>query len=283
MSSIGNIRPLTGHIGAEISGVDVNELDEAGIEFIEDAFHQHQVLFFPRQRLNPDQLVSFAERFGDIQPPPNGLQSHPDNPMVVPFKTDKGIGAGKYNEAWHTDLSFHTRPPSVSILHALKMPELGGDTLYASMYAAYEALSEPFKQLVDGLEALHDGLPSYALYLSEPGIDDGAERLNRMKTQEPGAVHPVVRRHPKTGRKALYVNRVFTARILGVSEIESRALLSLLYEHVEQPRFQLRWRWDDGDLAMWDNRCAMHHASLDYGHAHRLVHRVTLTGERPSA
>ena len=193
MSGIGNIHPLTGNIGAEISGVDVNDLDTAGIDFIERAFHEHQVLFFPRQRLSSDQLVSFAERFGEIQPPPNGLQSHPDNPNVVPFKTDKGVGAGKYNESWHTDLSFHTRPPSVSILHALKLPELGGDTLYASMYAAYEALSEPFKQLVDGLEALHDGLPSYTLYLEEPGTSNGPERLKRMRAEEPGAVHPVVR------------------------------------------------------------------------------------------
>ena len=283
MSDPGDIRPLTGSIGAEISGLDINALDDAGTDFIQHAFDEHQVLFFPRQKLDDTQLVSFAKRLGEIQPPPAVLEGETGHPDVVVFETNRGAGVGKYNEVWHSDVSFAARPPSASILHAVTLPELGGDTLYASMYAAYEALSEPLKRVVEGLEALHDAAPSYSLFLMEPERKNGPERLKRMQNDGVGAVHPVVRRHPRTGRRALYVNRAFTTRILGVSEVESRNLLSLLFEHAEQPRFQLRWRWSEGDLAMWDNRCAIHYASFDYGQARRVVHRVTLTGDVPEA
>ena len=283
MNSASNIRRLTGQIGAEISDIDVTRLDDGGVRLIKEAFHQHQVLFLPRQRLNHGDLVSFAGRLGEVRAGGTGHVMHTDNPEVILVETDRGAGSGKYNEIWHSDMSCERQPPSVSVLHAVKLPEIGGDTLFASMYAAYEALSEPLKRLVDGLEALHDGVPAFAPLLMDPQSPSGLERLERMRLEQAQTMHPVVRRHPDTGRKALFVNRTFTTRIMGLSDIESRRLLSLLLEHAEQPRFQARWRWSEGDLAMWDNRCTMHYAVYDYGQAHRIMHRVFLAGDRPRA
>jgi taurine dioxygenase len=149
------------------------------------------------------------------------------------------------------------------------------------MYAAYDALSTRMRHVIEGLEALHDGIPNFRSYLLDPGTPDGPERLRKFTEEHPGCVHPVVRRHPETGRKALFVNRAYTVDIMGVTSIESRNILNFLFEHIEQPSFQVRWRWSEGDVAMWDNRCTLHYASMDYGDAHRLLHRVTLKGDRP--
>ena len=197
-------------------------------------------------------------------------------------QTRRGEGSGKYNTVWHSDVSFRKYPPSASIIQAVKLPGLGGDTLFASMYAAYDNLSNPIKKAVENLKALHEGVPRFSWSLLDPANPDGRGMLERMKLEEPGAVHPVVRRHPETGRKALYVNRSFTTRILGLSDIESRRLLDLLCEHCEQSSFQVRWRWSQEDIAMWDNRCATHAASMDYGNGHRVMHRVTLKGKQPA-
>ena len=144
------------------------------------------------------------------------------------------------------------------------------------------AVDDSEAQAIEGMDALHDGVPNFTPYPLDPGTPDGQQRLAKMKIEKPGAVHPLVRRHPETGRKALFVNRAYTVRILGVSEIESRHLLNLLCEHVEQSSFQVRWRWDEGDVVMWDNCCILHYAAKDFGREQRVLHRVTLKGDRPT-
>ena len=272
-------QPLTGYIGAAMSGVALDTLSDDDVDTIRQTLNEHLVLFFPGDCLSADNLAAFGERLGEIDLPHSGLRKHPENPLVMVTETSGGKGGG--NNTWHTDVSFDESPPAISILQAVTLPEVGGDTLFASMYAAFETLSPPLRELVEGLEALHDGLPYFTQYLISSGTPNGTERLEQMRKERTTAIHPVVRRHPETGRKALYVNRLFTQRIMGISDIESRNLLTLLFEHVEQASFQVRWSWSPGDVAMWDNRCAMHYASEDFGLANRLMHRVTLKGERP--
>lgn len=280
---LGNLRQLTGHIGAEMAGVDLKAIGDGDVAVIRGAFLEHQVLFFPRQEMAADDLAGFARRFGTIDPPHGGLMSHPENSDVMLVETKDQRGGGKYNDMWHSDVTFDATPPLGSILRAVKLPDIGGDTLFASMYAAYDALSDRMRQMVDGLEALHDGTPSFRSYLLDPDTPNGEARMQKFKDEHPGCVHPVVRRHPETDRKALYVNRAFTVDIMGVTSIESRNILNFLFEHIEQPNFQMRWRWSEGDVAMWDNRCAMHYAANDYGNAHRVMHRVTLKGDPPTS
>ncbi len=272
-----SIEALTGHIGARVSGVDPRQLRAGDIECIRDALHQHLAVFIPSQPLSAEQLVEFAEQLGVIEPPHGGLQAHSSNPKVM--ITERRQGGGTRNDTWHSDVSFDETPPSVSILQALEVPDAGGDTMFASQYAAYEGLVEPMRALVDGLEAFHDGLPGFTRQLD--GVEGGAERVRRLRSENRTAVHPVVRVHPVTGRRALYVNRLFTQRIVGLSEIEGRGLLDMLCEHSEQPSFQVRWRWQAGDIAVWDNRCVIHYAANDVGDATRVMQRITLTGERP--
>ena len=273
------IQRLSGYIGAEIRGVDLNAAASADMAIIRAALLDHLVLFFPCQSLSTDGLVAFAESLGEIEPPHGGLQAKGNNPKVM--VTERKAGEGVRNDAWHSDVSFDETPPSISILQAREVPALGGDTLFASMYAAYDTLSAPFRELVDDLAALHDGLPGFTYQLS--GTPNGPERLRRLREEDKSAIHPVVRRHPETGKRALYVNRLFTQRIMGLSDIESRNLLNLLCEHCEQSSFQVRWRWSPGDVVMWDNRCAIHYAANDIGDADRVLCRVTLKGDRPHA
>jgi taurine dioxygenase len=273
------VHKLSGNLGAQVSGVNLNRLDSHTTNFIRDALTENLVLFFPRQGLSGDELVHFAELFGDIDVPHGGLQSQHGDPRVM--VTARRGGEGVRNDMWHSDVSFDETPPSLSILQALEVPELGGDTLFASMYAAYDDLSVPIRNVVDNLQALHDGLPGFTYQVT--GTPGGAERLRRLRQEAKSAIHPVVRKHPESGRKALYVNRLFTQRIVGISDIESRNLLNLLCEHAEQSSFQVRWRWSAGDLVLWDNRCVMHYAANDIGDADRVMWRVTLQGERPTA
>ena len=283
MSALGNIRPLTGHIGAEIAGIDLRDLTDDEVRTIRSAWLEHKVLFFPRQGLSPDELARTASRFGTIDRPHAGLEHHPDNPDVMITASRNGEGGGKYNAIWHSDVSFDEAPPAASMLQAEILPPVGGDTLFISMYAAWEALSERLKAAVEGMEAVHDGIPNFTPYLLDPGTPNGRERLRKLKSRSIGCIHPLVVRHPDTGLKALFVNRAFTQRILGLSEIENRGLLDLLFDHCEQASFQVRWCWSKGDIAFWDNRCTMHYAARDYGLHDRIMHRVTLKGGRPLA
>ena len=271
------VKPLTPLIGAEIEGIDLaRPLDDATFSDVQDALHKHLVIFFRDQKITPEQQVAFARRFGDIEPPHPVFDKVQDCPEVtlIEQKGDKGI----YNDEWHTDVTFRETPALASILYAKIIPPVGGDTLFSSMYTAYDALSAPMQRLVEGLSAVHDITEGFGNIVA---TKDGLAKARAMQDKFPPVVHPVVRTHPVTGRRALFVNRSFTTRILGLSKIESQHLLRLLLEHCEQSNFQMRFRWEQGSIAMWDNRCTMHYAANDYSPHHRLMHRVTVAGDRP--
>ncbi len=268
------VAALTPRVGAEIRGVDLREpLSDEVFDEIRSAFHRHQVVFFKEQeRLAPDQQIAFARRFG-------GLHLHPAAPhlegkpeiFVIHTHKDSRIANG---DAWHTDVSCDQEPPLGTMLQLHKLPSHGGDTLFASMYAAWEALSEPMQAFLATLSARHESEHIYRGRYSDRNVDDTGKVY-------PEAVHPVVRTHPETGRRALYVNRAFTTRIEGLAAAESKALLAFLCTHMEQPRFQVRFKWEVNDIAFWDNRCLQHHAMWDYWPEERKGHRVTIQGDRP--
>jgi taurine dioxygenase len=271
------IEPLNPVIGAEIGGVDLRlPLPDETIADIREALNEHQVLFFRDQDISPEQHVAFARRFGELHVHPS-VRSKPREewteilPVHADEKTKRVVG-----DKWHTDVSCDEKPPYASILHMSVVPPTGGDTLFASMYAAYEALSEPMQRFLAPLTATHDGAPNYTDRARREG-QDAAHRVHPM------AVHPVITTHPFSGRKALYVNSIFTTRINELTESESKDVLAFLFEHVTRPDFQCRFRWRRHSIAFWDNRAAQHYAVWDYYPAVRTGRRVTIRGDRPRA
>ena len=266
------VRPLTPAIGAEIGGIDLSRpLDEQTLAEVRRAFLDHLVIFFRDQRLTPEQHLAFGRLFGDLHVHP-AAPSEPGYPELMIIAADENSSRAN-GETWHTDVSCDPEPPMGSILYIREIPPLGGDTLFANMYAAYDALSDRMKAHLEGLQALHDGEHVYRGLYSDLGVAD--------RPSYPRSRHPVVRTHPETGRKALYVNTGFTTRILGVPPDESDALLRYLYRHIEHPAFQCRFRWTANAIAFWDNRCAQHHAVWDYWPARRYGNRVTVKGDKP--
>jgi len=267
-----DVRKLTPTIGAEIFGVDLSrELGNQQFQEIHDALMANLVIFFRDQTLTPEQHKDFGRRFGRLHVHPAApglLAGHPEI-LVIKANEKSTHVAG---EEWHSDVSCEEEPPMGSILHLHDVPaDGGGDTLFASMYAAYEALSAPMRQFLESLTAIHDG---ERVFRGRYGVDDRGRAF-------PRAEHPVVRTHPVTGRKALFVNRWFTARIPQLKPQESSALLEMLYRHTETPEFHCRFRWRAGSIAFWDNRCAQHHAIWDYYPQRRYGHRVTIRGDKP--
>ncbi len=270
-----DIRPVTASIGAEIHGADLaSELSAEAIATLRRALNEHVVLFFRDQQLNPARQLAFARRFGEVSVAPFGPK-HPEHPeiTVLDQTTPKGEGA----DSWHTDNTFMREPPQGSILCAVQLPPVGGDTCFANMAAAYEALSPALRSLLEGLRAEHD----LSKTLSQ-AIRDGHSpaSLHEMQRLYPPVSHPVVRTHPESRRKLLFVNGNFTTRLLGLSERENQALLPFLVDHVRAPEFQCRFRWEPGCVAFWDNRSAQHYGVPDYS-ARRIMHRVTLAGDQP--
>jgi taurine dioxygenase len=261
-------------LGAEVRGVTLADgLDDASYREVRRALLEHQVLFFKDQReIPPAVQVAIGKRFGElhVHPAAPQMQGHPEV-FEIHVHRDSKIANGEF---WHSDVSCDEVPPLGTILQIHTLPEIGGDTLFANMYAAYETLSEPLQQMLDGLTATHGSEHVYRGRYSDRGVDDTGKRY-------PQASHPVVRTHPETGRKALYVNRTFTTCINELSERESAALLELLYVHSEGIDFQTRFRWQKNDVAFWDNRCTMHHAVWDYWPHERKGRRVTIKGDRP--
>ncbi len=265
-----DIRKVTPAIGAEISGIDLaGPLSNTEASALHDALMAHQVLFFRDQHMSVDQHKALGRLFGELLIHPAAraeLEGHPEIRVVHADENTK-VATG---EVWHSDMSCEPEPPMGSILHLQQTPESGGDTAFANMYLAYETLSEPVRKLCDGLTALHTGAHVYSR---------GA--YGRSDKKFPEAVHPVVRSHPVTGRRSLFVNRGFTTRIMELRKSESDALLDMLLRHTETPEFQCRFQWRANSVAFWDNRCALHRATFDY-HPHvRHGHRVTIRGERP--
>ena len=262
---------LTPHAGAEIRGVDLSQpLDERTFKEIHDALIDSGVIFFRDQHLTPDQQKAFGRLFGELHMHPAAPRELADHPEILVIHADE---KSKHvaGENWHSDVSCDLEPPMGSILYMHELPPVGGDTLFASMYAAYEALSEPMKRFLEPLTALHEG---EHVYRGRYGVDDTGKTF-------PKAEHPVVRTHPVSGRKALYVNGGFTTRIVQLKRPESDALLQFLYRHVETPEFHCRFRWQVNSIAFWDNRCMQHHAMWDYYPQRRHGHRVTVRGDKP--
>jgi len=262
---------LTPHAGAEIRGVDLSQpLDERTFKEIHDALIDSGVIFFRDQRLTPDQQKAFGRLFGELHmhpAAPRELAEHPEILVIHADETSKHVAG----ENWHSDVSCDLEPPMGSILYMHELPPVGGDTLFASMYAAYEGLSEPMKRFLEPLTAMHEG---EHVYRGRYGVNDTGKVF-------PKAEHPVVRTHPVSARKALYVNSGFTTRIVGLTRPESDALLQFLYRHVETPEFHCRFRWQVNSIAFWDNRCMQHHAMWDYYPQRRHGHRVTIRGDKP--
>ena len=271
------VEKLTPIIGAEISGVDIGKLvsDESRsnrqMDEIHRALAENLVIFFRDQHITPAQHLAFGRKFGELHIHP-AAPHEGDDPALMKIYADKDSPRAN-GEGWHTDVSCDVEPPMGSILYIRQCPPRGGDTLFANMYAAYEALSDRMKTYLDGLTALHDGESTYRGLYANYGVAD--------RPEYPRAEHPVVRTHPVTGKKALYVNRGFTRHIIGVPRDESDAMLAYLYQHAENPLFQCRFRWTENAIAFWDNRCAQHRAMWDYWPHTRAGTRVTVKGERP--
>ncbi len=271
-----DVRQSAPALGAEIHGVDLAQgvSDEQFAE-VRDAFHRHGVIFFRDQDITPEQHIAFAERWGAINinrffKPVDGY------PMIAEVRKEPhqetNIGG-----SWHTDHSYDTAPALGSILYALEVPPLGGDTLFAGMYAAYDALSDGMKAMLADLRAEHSSRHVFAEDSTRDDTDiEGRTGNPELATQD--AVHPVVLRHPDTGRKALYVNPGFTLRFEGWTDEESKPLLDYLYGHATRPEFICRFRWAPGSIAFWDNRATWHYAANDYAGQRRLMHRITVEG-----
>jgi len=272
------IDPITPLIGAEIHGVDLSrKIDEETYTVIRQALLDYLVIILPDQQIKPEQQLAFARHFGEVEPPHPFFDAVEGHPEITVIETG-GEESLPYNDEWHTDVTFRAQPPMASILHAHTLPTIGGDTLWANMYAAYDALSSPIRDLINSMTAIHDYYRAFGdIVLEGPG---GLEKLLDDMRKLPPVQHPVVRTHPETRRKNLFVNRGFTRRINGLTTVESNHLLDLLFEHTEHPNFQVRHRWRQHDVAMWDNRCTMHLASSDFTGLRRM-HRITLLGDTP--
>ena len=263
------VEPLTPIIGAELAGIDVAQpLSEQQVHEISHALAQHLVIFFREQKLSTDQHKAFGRYFGRLHVHPVvGMKEHPE---VIEISADEN---SKYiaGEVWHADVTCDPEPPMGSILYMHRVPgNGGGDTLFSNMYRAYETLSEPVRRMIDGLAAVHDGERVYRL------------RQGRTEHRDyPRSEHPMVRTHPVTGRRALYVNPNFTSHISGVSRHESDAILDMLYRHAARDDFKCRFKWRPGSIAFWDNRCAQHQAMWDYFPQKRYGQRVTIAGDKP--
>lgn len=276
------VHPVSGALGAEIDGVDLSsELDGATLEALHQAFLDHGVLFFRDQKLPPERHIAFARHFGepDVHPIVDGVEGHPELVRVhKPAGAPASFGVG-----WHSDNSFFPRPSLGSLLYGVTIPPVGGDTVYASMERALEALSPPIQDLLSGLRGVHCAAKAYAPSVTGTAKYEGDAPITYRWSEEilREVEHPVVRTHPETGRRSLYVNEMFTTRLVGLEEAESRALLSFLFAHVARPEFHCRFRWTPEAVAFWDNRCVQHYAIDDYRESERVMYRVTIAGTRP--
>lgn len=274
-----DIQPIAGALGAEIHGVDLTrELTNSEFDAVHRAFLDHHVIFFRDQaNLSPDQQKAFARRFGslNVHPYVKGMNGHPELLEIIKEPEEKtNFGGG-----WHSDMSFLEEPALGSVLYGIEIPPYGGDTLFANQIAAFEALSKGMQDMLSGLTAIHSASREYGT----EGYSAKA-RSSMQASQAPDAPefeHPVVRTHPETGRRGLYVNPAFTLRFSGMTRRESRPLLNFLFDHSREERFTCRFRWQANSVAFWDNRCVWHYALNDYAGHRRHMRRATINGDRP--
>lgn len=272
-----SVSPVTGALGAEVAGVHLARVDDATVTEIHAAFLEYQVLFFRDQEITRNQHLAFARHFGtlNIHPFEQPLKDE-GYPEVVLFQS--GEKHPYVAQAWHSDITYLEQPPLGSVLRCVIAPPYGGDTMWVSMYAAYEALGDRMQRLLSDLTAIHDTARVHA-YVQRTGGEISEDEDRRLRSMS--AEHPIVRTHPKTGRKGLFVNSHFTSSIKGMKAGESDALLNFLYRHIELPDFNCRFRWRVNSVAMWDNRCTQHRAVGDNPRAERLLERVTINGDKP--
>ena len=270
------ILPLAGALGAEIKGIDLStQLGSDDVQRLRDLLNEHEVIFFRDQDITPARQKALALTFGPLQTHPaydtvegfpeiTILESTPDKPTKI--------------EAWHSDMTFRQHPPMGTVLKSVIVPPRGGDTLWSSMTAAYNGLSAQMQGFLEGLTAVHDFSYGFKESLAEPG---GRERLADAVAANPPVRHPVIRTHPETGKKVIFVNSLFTTHIEGLTSAESRAILELLFEHVTTPEFTCRFNWRPHSIAIWDNRSTQHKPINDYFPAHRCLQRITIDGDKP--
>jgi taurine dioxygenase len=271
------IKQAAGALGAFVEGVSIADAVDSldAFDQIYAALVKHQVVFLRDQSIAPEVLEQFGCRIGEVMP-------HPAYPTVQGTERVQVLESTAKSpskiEVWHSDMTFTRKPPSITLLHGRVIPAVGGDTLWASAQAAFAALSVPMQRFLDGLQAEHDFRHGFAESLAEPG---GAERLAAAIEANPPVQHPLVRTHPETGLKSIYVNRLFTTRVVGLTPIESQRLLEFLYQHVVMDEFTVRLAWEPDTIAMWDNRSTQHKPINDFGEQHRLLHRLTIVGDLP--
>ncbi len=272
---------MVGALGAEIFGVDLAKPpDEQTFKEIHAAFLDHQVLCFREQDIAPGEQLAFAGRFGEIDTYPfiEPLEGYPG---VIPIVKEPGT-ALNFGGGWHTDTSYMAKPPMATLLYAIDVPERGGDTMFANMYAAYEALSDGMKQLLDGMQAIFTPAAVHGAAGAYTKMKAGdAKKREDPELAESRCVHPVIRTHSETGRKGIYVGRFHVERLCDMTTAESRPLLDFLTDHAVQPQFTMRLHWRPGTLVMWDNRCVQHYALNDYPNERREMRRITLKGDAP--
>ncbi len=266
------VEPIGPTIGAEISGVDLAKLEAATFEEIRRAWLAYKVVFFRNQNISASEQIAFAQRFGELEQHPF-LDASEDHEQVVRF--EKGEDLSGYENLWHSDVSWREKPALASVLRSIEVPRHAGDTLFADMVTAYEALDDDMKSRIEGLRAVHDFTHSFGRALA-------AEPLAEKQREFPAVSHPVVRTNPDTGRKILYVNAVFVSHIEGLDANEGALLLETLCRQATVPEFQCRFRWDRGSVAIWDNRSTQHYAASDYWPRRRVMERVAITGDRPA-
>ena len=270
------ILPMTPTIGAEVEGIDLSRpLDASTVSALRRALLDWKVLFFRDQDITTDQHLAFARNFGDLEVHPFAPQK-PGYPEVLAITHDAN-SRGKEN-TWHSDVTWRLEPSLGSILRALEIPPVGGDTLFADMYAAYDGLKDEVKARLEGMVAVHDFV-NFRKGMRKRGVSE--EEIAAFDRQYPKVEHPVIRTHPETGRKAIYVNAGFTQHIVGMEKAESDALLAHLYAQAAIPEYQCRFRWTPNAIAFWDNRASQHYAASDYFPAVRRMERVTVVGDRP--
>ena len=266
-----DVRPLSPTIGAELTGVDLHDLDDDTFAEAHRALLEWKVLFFRDTDLDPADHAALGARWGALAYHPF-LSNRDDQPITVRFeKNDVTTG---FENVWHSDVSWRAVPSLGSLLRAVEVPPAGGDTLWADMGAAYDCLADDVKERIDGLQAVHDWIDTFGALMAD-------EERTRIREDFPPSVHPVVRTHPETGRKTLYVNGIFTTEIVGLDPVEGDELLEFLCRQADYPEYQCRWSWRAGDLAIWDNRATQHYATSDYFPQRRVMERITVIGDRP--
>ena len=273
------VEPLAGALGAEISGVDLNDLDDAAVAEIRRALLENNVVFFRDQDFTPATQMAFGQQFGDLNRHSyvKGLDEYPDVFRIVKEPTD----AHHFGNAWHTDLAYEEEPAMATILYGMDIPEAGGDTMFTSLYAAYDALSDGMKRMLGELNIVYTNANTYGKDAKrfKTGVAKDMDVAQAPDVKE--VIHPLIRTHPETGRKALYLSTTHYSRLDGMTEAESKPLLEQLCAYAVKPEFTCRFKWGVGSVAFWDNRCTMHYAVNDFPNARRIMQRVTLQGDKP--